>query len=158
MGRRKYNEIEKAQSNIDRGIDELYIAVCNRVREMQEANGKGYVETQSDKADTMHFYCYDERSKEGLFADMYEGTVHGVRVVKNGSGLDLQIVGSIVDVHFDGDSFDDCNRNYGDSNEIVDYNGFDGEWEESWQYVKNHDLILYVPTLLSISKSIDQYI
>lgn len=154
MGRRKYNEIEKVQSKIYKGIDELYAAVCKRVKEMQEANRKCYVDTQSDKADTMRFYAYDDLSGK----EMHEGTVCGLRVVRNGSGLDLQLVGSIVNVYFDQESFNDCNRNYGDSNEIVDYNGFDGEWEESWQYVKNHDLILYVPTLLSIAESIDQYI
>ena len=154
MGRRKYNEIEKAQSKIDKGIDELYSAVCDRVKAMQEANGMNYVDTQSDKADTMYFYCQDDASVN----TMYEGTIHGLRVVRNGSGLDLQLVGSIVDVYFDQESFNDCNRNYGDSNEIVDYNGFDGEWEESWQYVKNHDLIHYVPTILAIASVIDQYI
>jgi hypothetical protein len=154
MGRRKYNEIEKAQSKIYKGIDELYAAVCDRVKAIQEANGKDYVDTQDKNKDNIYFLAYDSEAGN----DMHEGTVCGVRVVRNGSCLDLQFVGSIVDVRFDAESFEDCNRNYGDSNEIVDYNGFDGEWEESWQYVKNHDLILYVPTLLSIAESIDQYI
>lgn len=156
MGRRKYNEIEKAQSKINKGIDELYAALCVRVKDMQESNGKGYVDTQDIAKDTIHFLAYESEAGN----DVHEGTVCGLRVVRNGSGLDLQFVGSIVDVYFDQESFDDCNRNYnyGDINDIVDYNGFDGEWEESWQYVKNHDLVLYVPTLLSIAESIDQYV
>ena len=153
MGRRKYSEIEKAQSKIDRGMKELYTAVCERVKEMQEANGKGYVDTQSDKADTMYFYCYDYLECK----EMHEGRVCGIRTVRNGSGLDLQIVGTITNVMFDNESFSDCNANYGDGNDYVDYNGFDGEFEDSWQYIRDHDLIHYGPTLLAIAAVIDQY-
>lgn len=156
MGRRRHSKIEKAMTKANKGIEELYIAVCERVKEMQEANGKGYVETQDiNRIKTpIRFIAYNDKTG----GEMTEGKVCGVRAVRNGSGLDLQVVGTASDaIVFDNDSFADCNESYGTRTPVYNYDGFDGDWESSWQYIKDHDYIMYEDTLVSIAESIDQY-
>lgn len=148
MAHKKQSEIAKISVKIDKAITELYDALCNKVLELQGGK-EGYVETQDNDKDKIYFYCYTY----GEGSEMNEGVVCGIRTVKNGTGMDLQIVGTEVDcVRFDEESFQIAaeNNNKG-------FSQFDGDFENCWQTIRGNDRIHFIPTVLAIAEVIDQY-
>lgn len=148
MAHKKQNEIAKISVKIDKLVTELYGALCEKVLEIQGGK-EGYVETQDDDKDTIYFYCYADI----VGWDMCEGTVRGIRTVKNGTSMDLQIVGTVNDcVRFDEESFQIAGENNNKG-----FSQFDGDFENSWQTIRGNDRIHFIPTLLAIAEVIDQY-
>lgn len=117
-------------------LDEMYEDVYNFVKAHQ--GEKGYIDTQSDKNDTIYCFVYEDFSGQGE-----ERIVYGVRV-KDG---DLEIC------------YEPFMRTY-----RVEYNDevFKGECEDAeanadWQSVRFSD-VYYIPTLFSIAESIWEYV
>ena len=119
-------------------LDEMYEDVLAYVKEHQ--GEKGYIDTQDDKYDTIRTYAFNYDTE-----DYEENCVHGVRVIDEGDGDDLQIC------------FEPFMRTY---KVVYDEDTFTGKAEEGnaeWESVRFGD-IDYIPTIFSIAESIWEYV
>lgn len=147
MGRRKLTEIEKADLTVSRGLDSLYNAVCAKVKEIQERNGKGYVRTDDPALDRIWFYDYADGESDTL----YEGRVFGIKTETYPNGtMGLLILGTVCNITFCDNDFDIATDNYTKDKETDNI-------ELCWQHIRYHETIMFVPTLLSIAEAVEEY-
>lgn len=142
------SEINRIRTTIDEQIGQLHEAVKEYV--INHMGERGYIDTQKGCSQgSMYFYSYTDT----IGGDMIEGLVKGVRV----SGKNIQIIGT--------QNFVSTNIEYSDSDfqEAIDINNSDeyasinGDWENCWNDIEEHDFILYAPTLMSIADTIENY-
>lgn len=141
-------KVSEIRAMVDEQLNNLHEAVKEYIK--NHMGEKGYIDTQKGCSQgRMYFYSYTDT----IGGDMIEGLIKGVRVC----GENIQIIGTqnFVSTNIEYSDIDfqvAINNNNSDENASIN-----GDWENCWQDIEEHDAIFYAPTLLSIADTIENY-